>query len=284
MSPPARATRPRTENGVSHFLEHMAFKGTERRTAAADRRGDRGGRRPHQRLHRARADRVLRQGAEGGHRAGRRHHRRHPDPLHLRAGGAGARARRDPAGDRPGQRHAGRHHLRPSSRRRRSRRSRSAARCWAREDGIKGDAARHADRLHEAALRGVQRGGGRRRQRWSTSRSSIWCGSISPTCRRDPAAEDDAGALSRAANSARTATWTRCTSCWASPPSAMATRTTTRRCCSRRCWAAGCRRGCSRRCGRSAGWSIRSTRSARRTWMAGCSASTPAPARARPRN
>ena len=34
MSPPAPATRPAEENGVSHFLEHMAFKGTERRTAA----------------------------------------------------------------------------------------------------------------------------------------------------------------------------------------------------------------------------------------------------------
>ena len=34
MSPPAPATRPTEENGVSHFLEHMAFKGTERRTAA----------------------------------------------------------------------------------------------------------------------------------------------------------------------------------------------------------------------------------------------------------
>ena len=38
--------------------------------------------------------------------AGRRHHRRHPDPFHLHPGGAGARARRHPAGDRPGQRHA----------------------------------------------------------------------------------------------------------------------------------------------------------------------------------
>ena len=34
MSPPAPATSRQTENGVSHFLEHMAFKGTERRTAA----------------------------------------------------------------------------------------------------------------------------------------------------------------------------------------------------------------------------------------------------------
>ena len=34
MSPPARATKLEAENGVSHFLEHMAFKGTERRSAA----------------------------------------------------------------------------------------------------------------------------------------------------------------------------------------------------------------------------------------------------------
>ena len=87
-----------------------------------------------------------------------------------------------------------------------------------------------------------------------------------------------------AASSARRAISTRCISCWASPRSATAIAIITRRCCSPRCWAAACRRGCSRKSGRSAGWSIRSTRSARRTWMAGCSASTPAPARARPRN
>ena len=30
------------EHGISHLLEHMAFKGTKRRTRAPDRRGDRG--------------------------------------------------------------------------------------------------------------------------------------------------------------------------------------------------------------------------------------------------
>ena len=35
MSPPAPGTRRAAENGVSHFLEHMAFKGTEKRDAAA---------------------------------------------------------------------------------------------------------------------------------------------------------------------------------------------------------------------------------------------------------
>ncbi len=57
-----------------------------------------------------------------------------------------------------------------------------------------------------------------------------------------------------------------------------------RRCCWPRCWAAACRPGCSRRCGRSAGWCIPSTRSARPSWIAGCSASTRVPAKARPRS
>ena len=96
-----------------------------------DRRGDRGRRRSHQRLHGARADRLLREGPEGGHRARRRHHRRHPHPFHLRTRGAGTRARRDPPGDRPGERHAGRHHLRSLPGARLSRPSRSAAPCWA---------------------------------------------------------------------------------------------------------------------------------------------------------
>ena len=54
------------ENGVSHFLEHMAFKGTEKRDAAGDRPRDRECRRPPERLHRPREHRLLLQGAEGG--------------------------------------------------------------------------------------------------------------------------------------------------------------------------------------------------------------------------
>ena len=40
-STPARATRPRPSNGISHMLEHMAFKGTDAALGPADRRGDR---------------------------------------------------------------------------------------------------------------------------------------------------------------------------------------------------------------------------------------------------
>ena len=77
---------------------------------------------------------------------------------------------------------------------------------------------------------------------------------------------------------------TRCMWCLGSPPSGIPIRIITRRCCCRRCWAAACRRGCSRRSGKSAGWCIRSIRSPRRSRMAGCSGSMPARARARWRN
>ena len=67
----ARGTRARREHGLSHFLEHMAFKGTRRRSARAHRRGDRDGRRRPQRRDLDRADRLLRPRA-------RRRHRRSP--------------------------------------------------------------------------------------------------------------------------------------------------------------------------------------------------------------
>ena len=59
-SAPARATRPTRSPGASHFLEHLLFKGTERRTRGRDRGGGRVGRRRHERVHRAGAHRVLR--------------------------------------------------------------------------------------------------------------------------------------------------------------------------------------------------------------------------------
>ncbi len=42
------------EHGISHLLEHMAFKGTRTALSAPDRRGDRGGRRRSQRRHQRR--------------------------------------------------------------------------------------------------------------------------------------------------------------------------------------------------------------------------------------
>ena len=59
------------QNGIAHFLEHMAFKGTPTRTALRDRRGDRGRRRLHQRLHRQGDDRLLRPRAGGGRASAR---------------------------------------------------------------------------------------------------------------------------------------------------------------------------------------------------------------------
>ena len=95
---------PAAINGVAHLLEHMAFKGTERRTRARHRRRDRSGRRPCQRLYLARAHRLLRQGAEGA---------MSPLAVDILAdilqhsvfdeARARARAHGDPAGDRPGE-------------------------------------------------------------------------------------------------------------------------------------------------------------------------------------
>ena len=50
----------REQGGISHFLEHLLFKGTERRTRGADRRGDRRGRRRAERVHRQGVHLLLR--------------------------------------------------------------------------------------------------------------------------------------------------------------------------------------------------------------------------------
>ena len=109
----ARGTSRRQINGVAHFLEHMAFKGTERRSALAiaEEIEAVGG---HLNAYTSREStayyaKVLKE--DVAPRA--RHPRRHPAALDLRPGRARTRAHRDPAGDRPGQRHARRHHLRP---------------------------------------------------------------------------------------------------------------------------------------------------------------------------
>ena len=113
---------PAEVNGVSHLLEHMAFKGTERRTALAiaEEIEAVGG---HlnaytAREHTAYYAKVLKEDVRA-----RRSTSSATSCTHstFERRGAGARARRDPAGDRPGGRHAGRHHLRPFPVRRLSR-------------------------------------------------------------------------------------------------------------------------------------------------------------------
>ena len=114
-SAPAAATSSRDEHGISHLLEHMAFKGTSRRTArqiaeeieavggdlnAATSRRDHG---------------LLCARAQGRRAARARRAVRHPVRSGLRSGGAAARAERHRAGDRRGRGHARRSRLRPAA-------------------------------------------------------------------------------------------------------------------------------------------------------------------------
>ena len=110
----SRDERP-NEHGISHLLEHMAFKGTARRTARqiAEEIEAVGGD-----LNAATSNettayyaRVLKADVP----LGARRALRHPHRSGLRSGRAQAREERDRAGDRRGRRHAGRHRVRPSA-------------------------------------------------------------------------------------------------------------------------------------------------------------------------
>ena len=81
---------------------------------------------------------------------------------------------------------------------------------------------------------------------------------------------------SRRRPSSSTRTPSKPTSCWERAASRCATSGATRCRCSTRSSAAGCRAGSSRKCARSAAWRIASTRSSRRTVRPDCSRSTPA--------
>ncbi len=105
----------RDEHGISHFLEHMAFKGTRRRTRAPDRRGDRGRRRRSQCGDRRRDHGLLRARAQGRRAAGARRALRHPVRAGLRPRRARPRAERHRPGDRRRRRHAGRSDFRASA-------------------------------------------------------------------------------------------------------------------------------------------------------------------------
>ena len=72
---------PRERMGVSHLLEHMVFKGTERRTAHEIALVARGARRLARRLHVARAHRLSGARARRASARGRRRDRRHRLPA-----------------------------------------------------------------------------------------------------------------------------------------------------------------------------------------------------------
>ena len=254
-------SEPRPVNGVAHMLEHMAFKGTERRTA------------------RDIAEEIE---AVGGHinaytsRESTAYYARllaDDVPLAVDiladilqnsifdAGRAGARARRRAAGDRPGRGHARRHHLRPLPGDRLSRPADGPARCWARS--------RRWARC-------------RARPSWATCASTI---PASGWCWPPPAASTTTGWSSWRARPSHATQ--RGNGAAAEParyqgggfrelreleqvhvvlgfegfgfrdPDYYAASV------SRRCWAAACPRACSRRSARSAAWSTASTASAR---------------------
>ncbi len=103
-------TEPAARAGMSHILEHMAFKGTKRRGTRGDRPGGRGGGGRDQRLHELRPDGLPHHHLGAVPRERARHPRRHARELGLRPRGAFARARGDPRGgaDERGRPGAGR--------------------------------------------------------------------------------------------------------------------------------------------------------------------------------
>ena len=129
------------QNGIAHFLEHMAFKGTPTRTRAAiaEEIEDVGGyiNAYTGKEMTAYYARVL--AADVPPRA--RHPRRHRAEPAVRGARHRGRARGDPAGDRPGARHAGRHHLRLAAGGRPSPTSRSGAPSSGRPSGCSASAA-----------------------------------------------------------------------------------------------------------------------------------------------
>jgi hypothetical protein len=259
MSAPARGTRRRRRTASptsSSTWPSRAPRGATPRHRARDREC----RRPHQRLHRAREDRLLLQGAEGGHGLA-------ADIIgdilchSTFARGAGARARRDPAGDRPGERHAGRHRLRPFPGNRLSRQAMGRP-VLGTEDTIKA--------MKRDALTGYMRATTAPEGAWSsppparssTTRCSTWCAAFRRPARCRAATPEPARYTGGEFREERDLDQVHIVLGFPSVP-ATATRCTTRRSCSRRCSAAACPRACSRRSARSAAWSIPSIPSPR---------------------
>ena len=157
------------EHGISHLLEHMAFKGTTQAQRARDRRGDRGGRRRSQCRHLDRDHGLLCAGDEGRRAVGARRTLGHPRQSRFRPRRARAREGRDRAGDRRGAGYARRRRVRASQRALLSRAADGPLAARHREDA-EGVQPRHAAGLSLHALSRPRHGGVRRRRRRSQAR------------------------------------------------------------------------------------------------------------------
>ena len=267
------------EHGISHLLEHMAFKGTERRSARqiAEEIEAVGGD-----INAAtsfettayfasvlKADMPLAIDVLSDILS-------KPD---LRSGRAQARAERDRAGDRRDRGRARRSGVRLSAVELRSPTSRWAARSSARRETVcsfkdKNLRAylsrnyRAPDMVVAADRRGrARRGGGRGRAAVRPFQRPGGAAAAAGQVRRRRqarSARSRAGAYRARARRAAAARSR------AVQPAGVR----------RSCWAAACRRGCSRRSARSAASATRSRRSMRPMPTPACSASTPAPMRA----
>ena len=271
------------EHGISHLLEHMAFKGTKRRTARqiAEEIEAVGGD-----INAATSFETTayyRQRAEGRHAARARRAVRHPGQPDLRPGRAQARAERHRAGDRRDRGRARRSGVRLSAVDARFRTSRSAARSSARRRRSARSRTRICAPIWRATI-AAPTWWWRRPARSSTRavvaeverRFGQFNGPAAPA---PQPASFGGGVQARGARSRAGPHRAR-----ARRPAAARRRLCSACRCSPSCSAAACRRGCSRRCARSAASATRSRRSTRLMPTPACSASTPAPTPATSRN
>ena len=227
----ASAHERREQMGISHLLEHMVFKGTERRTAKRAGARARGAGRQPRRLHRPRLHQLPGARPRRGPAARGRDPHRSGAPAAAPGERPRARAQRDPRGDQRRRRHAGRSRLRAARRRRCGPSTPTATpfsarpRPWPRSPPTICGACT-ATRLLPRQLRGRRRG--QRGPRPAARRCSSGRAGSRATGRAAAPRRSRPRAAVRGATGARSGTRRRPTSCSAPTPSRSAIRAASR--------------------------------------------------------